>query len=106
MTFIRLPLLALALAGAALIGGCDVNRNVAAEEVQHDHSSHAAAPSRGLEAPARGAPDLARMRAGTSRYHDFSQAVDDGFEAFSPCVASPMGGMGIHYAHPVRPRAG
>lgn len=102
MTSFRLVLPVLTLASVILMGACDVNQDVAAEEIQHDHSSHALTSARGVEAPGHGAADLSRMRAGTSRYHDFSQAVDDGFIPFSPCVASPMGGMGVHYAHPDR----
>jgi len=102
MTSLRLPLLVLTLASVAMMGGCDAGGQAAAEEVQHGQAFHASTPSRGVEAPARGAPDLARMRAGTSQYHDYARAVEDGFIAFSPCVGSPTGGMGIHYAHPHR----
>jgi hypothetical protein len=46
--------------------------------------------------------DLDLMRQGTERYHSIQAAVADGFIALSPCVASPAGGMGIHYGHPDR----
>lgn len=41
---------------------------------------------------------LATVRAATTEYQDFDAAVADGFEQASPCVASPDGGMGFHYA--------
>lgn len=41
---------------------------------------------------------VATVRAATTEYQDFDAAVADGFEQASPCVASPDGGMGFHYA--------
>lgn len=41
---------------------------------------------------------LATVRAATTAYQEFDVAVADGFEQASPCVASPDGGMGFHYA--------
>jgi hypothetical protein len=42
--------------------------------------------------------DLARARAATAKYHNFDQAVADGFVQVSPCVEVPgLGGMGYHY---------
>lgn len=38
------------------------------------------------------------LRSATEAYHDFDAAVDAGFEEASPCVESPAGGMGFHYA--------
>jgi hypothetical protein len=41
---------------------------------------------------------VATVRAATTEYQDFDVAVAVGFEQASPCVASPEGGMGFHYA--------
>lgn len=41
--------------------------------------------------------DLARALLGTARFHSVQQAEAAGYAAASPCVASPAGGMGIHY---------
>jgi len=40
--------------------------------------------------------ELAAARRATAKYHDFQQAVDDGFVQFNPCVP----GEGIHYRAP------
>jgi hypothetical protein len=53
-----------------------------------------------------GAPDLARLRAGTVVFHDFTHALEAGFVEVSgnnECVANPGGGgKGIRYVHPER----
>lgn len=41
---------------------------------------------------------LTNVRTVTTAYQDFDAAVADGFELTGPCVASPDGGMGFHYA--------
>lgn len=46
--------------------------------------------------------DTAIMRQATEQYQDLQVALADGFVQLSPCVASPAGGMGIHYGHPGR----
>lgn len=46
--------------------------------------------------------DLARVRQATAKYHDVSLAYADGFIRTPECVASPDGGMGIHFINPVR----
>ncbi len=62
--------------------------------------------SRPLGALLAGAPDLARLRAGTVPYHDFTQALEAGFVEVSghnECVAHPEGGgKGIRYVQPER----
>jgi hypothetical protein len=46
-------------------------------------------------------PDLLQAaKAASARYHSVVQAERDGYAAASPCVASPAGGMGIHYENP------
>lgn len=44
--------------------------------------------------------DLARALLATARFHSVEQAEAAGYAAASPCVASPEGGMGIHYENP------
>lgn len=43
--------------------------------------------------------DLAAARAATAKYHDVSVALADGYAPGGPCVASPAGGMGVHYSN-------
>lgn len=55
------------------------------------------------DSPADSEPDdIDLMRAGTEAYQDVQAAADDGFVPMSACVASPDGGMGVHYGHPAR----
>ena len=46
--------------------------------------------------------DLAKVRQVTAKYHDVSVALADGFIQTPDCVASPDGGMGIHFINPAR----
>ena len=46
--------------------------------------------------------DLAQLRRATAKYHDVNAALADGFIRTPACVASPEGGMGIHFIHPAR----
>ena len=41
--------------------------------------------------------DLAKVRQATAKYHDVTAAYADGFIRTPECVASPDGGMGIHF---------
>lgn len=44
---------------------------------------------------------LAQVRQETTKYHDVSKALADGYLATEECVAVPgMGGMGFHYVNP------
>jgi len=45
---------------------------------------------------------LAQVRQATAKYHDVNAALADGFIQTPTCVASPDGGMGIHFIHPAR----
>lgn len=45
---------------------------------------------------------LAQVRRATAKYHDVDAALADGFVPTPHCVASPDGGMGIHYINPPR----
>jgi hypothetical protein len=46
--------------------------------------------------------DLAQVRQATAKYHDVNAAFADGFIRTPECVASPNGGMGIHFINPAR----
>ena len=44
--------------------------------------------------------EIARLRSLIAPMHSLAAAADAGFNAaISPCIASPMGGMGFHYAN-------
>ncbi len=42
-------------------------------------------------------PELARTRDGLVRFKDVNTAVAEGYVSLEECVASPDGGMGVHY---------
>lgn len=43
---------------------------------------------------------LVRAKKATAKYHEFQNALDDGFIRLSPCVAAPgLGAMGFHYGN-------
>lgn len=55
------------------------------------------------DSPTESAPDdVELMQSGTEAYQDVQVAIDAGFVPLSECVASPDGGMGIHYGLPSR----
>lgn len=55
------------------------------------------------DSPAEPEPDdIDVMREATADYQDLQAALADGFVPLSDCVASPAGGMGVHYGHPPR----
>jgi hypothetical protein len=46
-------------------------------------------------------PDAVQAaKAVSARYHSVTQAEAAGYAPASPCVASPAGGMGVHYENP------
>jgi hypothetical protein len=52
-------------------------------------------------------PDLQKVRAAVAKYHDYANAVADGYSlAGEPCVSSPDGAMGVHAANQGLIRAG
>lgn len=61
----------------------------------------AAYAAKGVAAPSV-LRDLARVRRVTDKYHDVNAALADGFIETPDCVASPDGGMGIHFINPAR----
>ena len=46
--------------------------------------------------------DLAAVRQATAKYHDVNVALADGYLRTPSCIASPAGGMGIHFVSPAR----
>jgi hypothetical protein len=44
--------------------------------------------------------DLKVVRVATARFHSPEQALRAGYHATPECVASPFGGMGVHYENP------
>jgi hypothetical protein len=46
--------------------------------------------------------DLASARAASAKYHRVEIALADGFVDTGHCVASPDGGMGVHFVNPAR----
>ncbi len=102
------PLLAaLAAIGTLALAACDtgtLESPVDAPEVQADHSIHALASQRPAGPDAGGAPDLARMRAGSAPFRNVDRAVAAGFVDVSGCVSAPpgapfTGAMGHHYVN-------
>lgn len=81
------------LASALLVGAC---AEQPAEPLhQHDHDVAASASA--------GAPllDLLKdVRRATSRFNATEQAITAGYVPTDHCVASPLGGMGMHWVNP------
>jgi hypothetical protein len=80
-----MALLAPVLATAAL---------AAPAAADHDHSGGSTA-----SASAATWRDLARARLATIRYMSPQRAIADGYAPTTECVASPAGGMGMHYVN-------
>ena len=52
-------------------------------------------------------PELQAVRAAVAKYHDYANAVADGYSVVGePCVSSPDGAMGVHAANQGLIRAG
>jgi hypothetical protein len=92
----------LAMAASMVLTACDSTPVQVSGEA--DHLAHATVHSRVATAPAHGAPDLARMRAGSAEYRNVEHALSDGFLDVSGCVAAPpipdfpfSGAMGHHF---------
>jgi hypothetical protein len=71
-----------------------------------DSQSDAAGPETGGPSSSASADNvnrhIAAARAATARFHDVNEALAAGFVNTGHCVASPAGGMGIHFVHPAR----
>ena len=82
-------------AGAALLaaGAPDAATGPGAgPAVTHEAGAPAGGP---LEHPA-----LAAVRGATAKYHRVEVALADGYVNTGECVASPAGGMGVHFVNP------
>ncbi|TVR63144.1 MAG: hypothetical protein EA422_10050 [Gemmatimonadales bacterium] len=106
MKTFRLPLAALAMAGALTLAACDSETPVGADHHHHDHSAHDMVTARPAAPPAVGAPDLAMIQAGSARYRNEARALAAGFVDVSGCVQAPdmpgfpwTGAMGHHYVN-------
>jgi hypothetical protein len=83
---------ALVLASALLVGACD---EPTATQL-HQHELDAVATS----FDARTSDLLKMVRRETARFHSTEQARAAGYLPTEHCVASPLGGMGMHWANP------
>lgn len=54
-------------------------------------------PEPALSAVAQQNTFLSEIRNATARYHRVEVALEAGYAPVSPCVSSPLGGMGYHY---------
>lgn len=85
---------ALAVAGAAMIAACSPDSTTAPDAVVSAHAANGAAA---LMTEGRA---LADVRAATAKYHRAEVALAEGYINTGECVASPAGGMGIHFVNP------
>jgi hypothetical protein len=93
------PLLTAALV-VLLIAACHGSPSgpVPHEAVSH-HQGHALTASVPAASSATAHRDLATIREASARFQRIEEAIEAGFEPVGSCVASPAGGMGIHYIH-------
>jgi hypothetical protein len=85
----------LAAAGvAALLAAC------APDSASGPDASQVPSLARAEAAAGNGQSGLAAVRAATARYHRVEVAIADGYVNTGECVASPAGGMGIHFVNP------
>ncbi len=91
------------------VGACGVEPEAHSRDLPLSGEVSGASPSPAEEPRGprpTGVPDLARLRAGTAVFHDFTHALETGFMEVSgnnECVAHPGGGgKGIRYVHPER----
>ena len=80
------PITAFALVVAA--ASCDGTRPT--DMAHHDHSPSSVKLDSEL---------AIQVRAATARFHSKAQAAAAGYAEASPCVASPAGGMGVHWVN-------
>ncbi|HYW31608.1 MAG TPA: hypothetical protein VE869_08885 [Gemmatimonas sp.] len=85
---------ALAVAAAAMVAACSSDSATAPDTVL---------PARAAIGTAVHMTDghaLAAIRAATAKYHRAEVAMAEGYINTGECVASPAGGMGIHFVNP------
>lgn len=86
-----------AAAALTLTLGCQGGETLSSE---HQHHANPAVTTK-VSGEVRA--EVARLRALVAALHTLGAAQDAGFAAAaSPCVASPDGGMGFHWANPAR----
>ncbi|MBX9854863.1 MAG: hypothetical protein K2Y26_05030 [Gemmatimonadaceae bacterium] len=83
----------LAVAGATLVAACSPERATAPGVVS-------ASAALGVTSASAEDHALASIRAATARYHRADVAIAAGYLNTGECVASPSGGMGIHFVNP------
>jgi hypothetical protein len=82
---------AFALAAGLTLGAC--SEPTATSLHQHDHAAAT------TSADAVMSDLLKTVRRETARFHSTEQAISAGYVPTAHCVASPMGGMGMHWAN-------
>lgn len=87
---------AILAAGAAFLAACASDAATAPAAGGHAHTHEAGAPAAGPVDHAA----LAAVRGATAKYHRVDVALADGYVNTGECVASPAGGMGVHFVHP------
>jgi hypothetical protein len=92
---IRIRHTVVALAAALLSSAC--SEPPAAPLHQHEHQHQLAPASASAGAPMSDA--LKQIRQKTARFHSTEQAIAAGYVPTDHCVASPEGGMGMHWGN-------
>jgi hypothetical protein len=82
---------------AALLAACAPDAATAPEATRTPALDRAAAATADGAAEHRAFADV---RAATAKYHRVEAALADGYVNTGECVASPAGGMGIHFVNP------
>ena len=83
-------------AAAVLLAACTPDGVTAPDASRTPALSRAAAAADRLA----GQRALAEVRAATAKYHQVEAALADGYVNTGECVASPAGGMGVHFVNP------
>jgi hypothetical protein len=103
MKALHSPVVAAALTGLLGLAACDGSLVApAAEEATSHQVGPMVAASAQAGTPAAANRDLATIRQATARFQRVEEAIEAGFEPIGECVASPAGGMGVHYINGAR----
>lgn len=76
------------------LSGCDASSSAQPESIGVQ-----VAAAKGSSASMSAAGLAKAVHAATARYHSLEQAAKAGYTVASPCVSSPLGVMGFHYAN-------
>jgi hypothetical protein len=93
------PLMFAALVALLAVACEGVPSEPGGHEALSHHDGHALTAGTPTGSQAAVQRDLATIRQATARFHRFEEAIAAGFEPVGECVASPAGGMGIHFIH-------